>query len=69
MRFNTRILWILLFFLATYAWMVLFEHGVSSQRYWQGFKTEWRNVGSLLAGKPPGPVQVDLPASQAPAKK
>jgi hypothetical protein len=58
MRFITRLLWIACFLLATYSWMVAFEHGFALKGFQEGFKTEWRNVGSLLMGKPVGPDKV-----------
>jgi len=58
MRFIARLLWIAAFILATYSWMVVFEHGVTPTSFKKGFKEEWRNVASLLMGKPPGPVQI-----------
>jgi len=58
MRFFVRMLWICTFMLATYSWMVAFEHGFAWKGFTDGFKVEWRNVGSLLMGKttPPAPV-------------
>lgn len=66
MRIASRLLWTLLFVLATYSWMVLFEHGISVNRFKEGFKSEWRNVGALLMGKPPGPIRAEFAPEKAP---
>lgn len=52
MRFFARLLWIAAFVLATYCWMVIFEHGIAWSGFSEGFKSEWRNLGSLMMGKP-----------------
>jgi hypothetical protein len=51
MRVLARLLWIVAFLLATYAWMVAFEHGFGWQEFSAGFATEWKNLASLLMGK------------------
>ena len=51
MRALTKTLWIAAFLLATYSWMVAFEHGFGWQGFSSGFKSEWRNLGALLVGK------------------
>ena len=56
MRFIARMLWICTFVLATYSWMVAFEHGFAWKGFSDGFKVEWRNVGSLLMGKTTSPA-------------
>jgi len=50
-RLFTRLLWIAAFALATYCWMVAFEHGLGWKDFSEGFRSEWRNVGGLLVGK------------------
>jgi hypothetical protein len=51
MRALTKTLWIAAFLLATYSWMVAFEHGFGWEGFSSGFATEWKNLGSLLVGK------------------
>jgi hypothetical protein len=51
MRLLSRMLWIAAFVLATYCWMVAFEHGLGWKGFSEGFRSEWRNVGGLLVGK------------------
>jgi hypothetical protein len=51
MRLFARILWIAAFLLATYSWMVAFEHGFGWKGFSAGFQTEWKNLGSVLSGK------------------
>ncbi|TLD71771.1 hypothetical protein FEM03_06435 [Phragmitibacter flavus] len=62
MRLFTRLLWISTFLLATYSWMVAFEHGFAWNGFRDGFKTEWRNVSALIMAQPQS-----VPAPQAPA--
>jgi len=50
-RFVSRLFWIAAFVLATYCWMVAFEHGLGWKGFSEGFRNEWRNVGGLLVGK------------------
>ena len=50
-RLVSRLLWIAAFALATYCWMVAFEHGLGWKGFSEGFRSEWRNVGGLLVGK------------------
>lgn len=66
MRIFARLLWILAFLLATYSWMVAFEHGFVWDKFQKGFLVEWRNLGNILTGKtlqspvaptPPAPPQ------------
>ena len=51
MRILARLLWIAAFLLATYSWMVAFEHGFAWDKFQKGFKVEWRNLGNMLTGK------------------
>ena len=51
MTLLSRFLWIAAFVLATYCWMVIFEHGLGWKGFSEGFCTEWKNVGALLVGK------------------
>ena len=55
MRLLSRFFWIAAFLLATYCWMVMFEHGISWGGFSEGFRTEWRNVAGLFVGKPAYP--------------
>lgn len=64
MRIVARLLWTTAFLLATYSWMVAFEHGFAWDKFQKGFQVEWRNLGNMLAGKTTqDPV---TPAPQAP---
>ncbi|WP_156345607.1 hypothetical protein [Verrucomicrobium spinosum] len=51
--------------LATYSWMVAFEHGFGWAGFRDGFKGEWRNLAAFVTGKPVGPQPV-TPAMPAP---
>jgi hypothetical protein len=51
MRIFSRLLWIAAFLLATYSWMVAFEHGFAWDKFQKGFLVEWRTIGDLLSGK------------------
>lgn len=59
--------WICAFVVATYSWMVAFEHGFAWKGFSNGFQSEWRNVGSLLMGKQVPATSV-RPAPQASPK-
>ncbi len=61
MRIFARLLWILAFLLATYSWMVAFEHGFAWDKFQKGFLVEWRNLGGMLTGK-----TLQEPATPAP---
>lgn len=52
MRMLARLMWIAAFVLATYCWMVIFEHGFAWKGFAEGFSTEWRNLAALFTGKP-----------------
>jgi hypothetical protein len=52
MRFLARLMWIAAFVLATYCWMVIFEHGFAWKGFSEGFSSEWRNLAALIMGKP-----------------
>ena len=56
LRLLSRIFWIAAFVLATYCWMVIFEHGVGWKGFSEGFRTEWHNLASLFMGKPNPPT-------------
>ncbi len=51
-RIFTRLMWIVAFVLATYCWMVGFEHGFAWNGFSEGFTSEWRNLAALIMGKP-----------------
>jgi hypothetical protein len=61
MRIFSRLLWIAAFVLATYSWMVAFEHGFAWDKFQKGFLVEWRNLGSLLSGKTGQPPVTPAP--------
>lgn len=69
MRFFARILWIVAFLVATYSWMVAFEHGFGWAGFRDGFKGEWRNLAAFVTGKPVGPEPVTPAMPAAPAAK
>lgn len=51
MRLLARFFWIATFLLATYCWMVIFEHGLGWSGFSEGFRSEWRNLAGLFVGK------------------
>jgi hypothetical protein len=51
MHVFSKFLWIAAFVLATYCWMVIFEHGLGWKGFSEGFRAEWKNVGGLFVGK------------------
>ena len=64
MRTFARLFWIIAFIVATYSWMVAFEHGFAWERFQAGFKVEWKNLATLMSGKTNAtPI---LPAIEAP---
>lgn len=52
MRIFARLMWIAAFVLATYCWMVIFEHGFAWKSFSEGFRSEWQNLAALIMGKP-----------------
>jgi hypothetical protein len=50
MRLLSKVLWIIAFLLATFCWMVLFEHGFSVKGFTTGLKQEWGELVSLVTG-------------------
>jgi hypothetical protein len=70
MRLFARFLWIATFMLATYSWMVAFEHGFSWAGFREGFKGEWRNLAAFVSGDPVAPKPITpAPPATAPAGK
>lgn len=52
MRLLSKILWFLAFLVATFVWMVLFEHGFSMQGFSGGVREEWHALTTLVSGAP-----------------
>lgn len=50
MRLLSRILWIIAFVVATFCWMVLFEHGFSKEGFMKGMEQEIGELVSLVTG-------------------
>lgn len=50
MRLLSKFLWIIAFLLATFCWMVLFEHGFSVKGFTTGLSQEWGELVSLVTG-------------------
>lgn len=53
MRLLSKVLWIIAFVLATFCWMVLFEHGFSLKGFTTGVRQEWGDLVSLVTGGGP----------------
>lgn len=68
MRLFSRLLWIATFLLATYSWMVAFEHGFAWQGFSKGFQSEWKNLGAVLSGKGLAETQQPIQTPAPPAK-
>jgi hypothetical protein len=52
MRLLSKILWFLAFLTATFAWMVLFEHGFTVDGFSKGVREEWHALTSMVSGSP-----------------
>jgi hypothetical protein len=50
MRAFTKVLWITAFLVATFCWMVLFQHGFTWQGFTTGAREELRAMVTRLAG-------------------
>ena len=48
MRLLSKLLWIIAFLLATFCWMVLFQHGFSVKGFTAGVRQEWGEIVSLV---------------------
>lgn len=48
MRLLSKLLWIVAFVVASFCWMVLFEHGFSVQGFTKGVKEELSELVSLV---------------------
>jgi len=53
MRLLPRVLWIIAFLLATFCWMVVFQHGLSWQGFRSGAHEEWHVLVSTVMGSKP----------------
>jgi ABC-type spermidine/putrescine transport system permease subunit I len=47
MRIFIRVFWITAFLLATFSWMVLFQHGFSVDKFTSGVRHELTSLGIL----------------------
>jgi hypothetical protein len=50
MRLLSKILWFFAFLVATFCWMVLFEHGFSMKSFSEGMREELRELVAKVAG-------------------
>lgn len=50
MRFLSKVLWTLAFIVATFFWMVLFEHGFTMKGLTEGTGEELRALSSWISG-------------------
>lgn len=50
MRLLSKILWFLAFLVATFCWMVLFEHGFSVENFTRGVGEELREMAAKVTG-------------------
>jgi hypothetical protein len=62
MRLLSKVLWFLAFLVATFCWMVLFEHGFSMKSFTEGVRAELRDLAGKVAGgeealAPPAPPE------------
>ncbi len=55
MRIFSRVLWIIAFLLATFCWMVVFQHGLSWQGFTAGAREEVQALFSAATGGKKGP--------------
>lgn len=68
MRFLSKILWFLAFLVATFCWMVLFEHGFSVESFSRGVREELKEMAAKVTGgavKTPSAEPAVPPASSA----
>ncbi|MCF7786186.1 MAG: hypothetical protein K9N47_08685 [Prosthecobacter sp.] len=58
MRILSKVLWTLAFLVATFVWMVLFEHGFSMKGLTEGTGAELRGISAWFGGgkKQPPPA-------------
>lgn len=57
MRIPRWFIWLLLYAVATFSWIVFFEHGAGQERFKHGAEKEWHRVWNAVrewAGKPRG---------------
>jgi hypothetical protein len=67
MRLLSKVLWFLAFLVATFCWMVLFEHGFSMKSFTEGVRTELRDLAGKVAGgeeAPAPPAPPEPPTAQ-----
>ncbi len=50
MRFLSKVLWTLAFIVATFFWMVLFEHGFTMKGLTEGTGEELRSLSTWISG-------------------
>jgi hypothetical protein len=51
MRLISKLLWLLAFLVATFAWTVLFEHGFSLEGFQKGARQEWQAIVQFVRTK------------------
>lgn len=67
MRLLSKILWFLAFLVATFCWMVLFEHGFSVENFTRGVREELKEMTAKVTGGE-STVPVAKPGSTAAEK-
>lgn len=50
MRLLSKVLWFFAFLVATFCWMVLFEHGFSMKSFTEGVRVEWQELARKVTG-------------------
>ncbi len=66
MRLLSKILWFLAFLVATFCWMVLFEHGFSMKSFTEGVRVELQEmVGKATGSGAAQPAPAVPPAPQS----
>ena len=71
MRLLSKILWFLAFLVATFCWMVLFEHGFSVESFTRGVSEELKEMTAKVTGGTAveTPAVEPVVAPEAPAAK
>lgn len=71
MRLLSKILWFLAFLVATFCWMVLFEHGFSVESFTRGVREELKEMAAKVTGGSPveAPSVEPVAVPETPAAK
>lgn len=60
MRLLSKVLWFFAFLVATFCWMVLFEHGFSMKSFTEGVRVELQEMARKVTG---GKAEPEVPSS------